>query len=466
MTNNMIRFLPEVTIDNTVYSVAKPSPGHTALGDLQIRWGSAERTNAPDAALATISIWNPDPQKIWDLSLIGRQIIIRAVPAPGVTESPFTIFNGVVTDQSMSRKSKRRGSNDTYGGLICQVTAADIRTQLANTICNIASMPRESSTDRATRILAQFTDTYGQLTGGHALPTFGWGVGDIDAVQSAGRSLADLLDEAYLTYASNWSYSPHSKSILRLSLNALDAPLNFQLDRVGGELIIQVVNDYMSGPEADAAIPGRYCTYGQNLTRSAASEVSQIDVTHKYPVGGQSNGASEDRSVTLRSTMPTAPFTASSARFDTQALGTNLPRWIAINIMSLYDQLRESWEYPEISYREDLAGGFVSRSAAQQLLQSKQTNERIYVTGSWFNRFNTAPVCFVFVGGATSWDGKHWVSTIQPLPMTKAMGYQTPVSWNDLAPTGKTQMHWATPGRRMHDSVTWEDLRFVSKRSS
>lgn len=446
-----IQATPFLTIDGEEYTHDSAPGARRAIADLSISWGTEHLDTPPDAAILTAALWSPEPTDLWRDSLIGRYVTAGfEIPETGTRS---TEFRGVITEQSVKRRSQWRGKSDTYGGLITTFTASDLRAQLANIMPTQASLPRESPKKRLARVLGQFNDRHSQIADvvGPETDVDYWGMPPVDA---SNRNLADLLDAVYLTEGKHWVYWPDARTVSWLAIDPYDAPDKLVLTTHDGELHIAMKVRYIGGDSLDTVTPGRYCQIDDTATRKASDQITDVSVTCYSDTNPE-----DTRPPVAFKSLHSSNAVQASKSITVEIVSPNFANGVGQELIYLYDSLRKDWNYPAITYDSRLSGGFAHADEAYLLLGAQMTNAVHYITGSWFNRLNPTPVFFRYINGVVAWIDDHWEVTIQPVPAVNSVGYQTPICWTELPQKPK----WNQRGSRFNPAVTWEDLRLVSE---
>jgi hypothetical protein len=107
-------------------------------------------------------------------------------------------------------------------------------------------------------------------------------------------------------------------------------------------------------------------------------------------------------------------------------------------------------------------GGFETLAQATLLLAGYETPAAVFLAGTWLPDLGIRPV-FGVMGGTITYTDAAWTVEWNPAPIGVTGTPPPAVTWDDLDPS----LVWddAPNPNAFHDSVTYEDLAFVSSGS-
>lgn len=509
----MRHIYPVVTIGDTEYGRRRETQESAVIADINISWGRDSVYDQAGAATATVTLMSLDPGVLYRSNFLGTKVEIEYSDLPGVLRG--TMYIGVVSEQKMIPREAPDGS---LAGYYAELTCSDIRVQLENSYYEYGSLlPTEPINDRLDRIIGEFDDPYNLLQGSKYsnLPIPSDVTNDLMELinDQEGRSLAELLDEVFDTASSAWTYNPDDRHIYVIPIDTAPPPEKIVLREDAGsprranaksmqkELVLKVVNDYDGETREDGVIPGRYCVSDGELSRSAADEITEIRVNWDW--------INEDGEIQTDTEIATAPgevadFQAASMEKDVMGWSWHAITLIPEKHMNVANNLRDKWVPAPVTYKSSLAretrfpisydeigtrdwddGGFPEDDdVIRTLLTGGASDRRVFISSRREAALEQAPTLYSIVSGEIAYYADkpnhpgYWEIEMQPVPIVERMPPVDPIRWGEIpkvnAGSGSgeitlqpTDIIWNSnaigDGPRIADSVSWQDLKLVSK---
>ena len=208
---------PAVTNDGgqKVFALDRP----TLVDDLAISWGRDDQWTQPDPAVVTFKLWEPYPGT-WLTKIVNDTAMRRGVnivyTEPASAGGPYpgdkSIFQGFTTNVDVVWSVQRTAAGKTAGWMVT-IQAADRSATLGQ--LNWAAgnvLPEETMQNRAVKIRNQgapagIREMYFESRFAPA---------NCKAVPTQDKSVLDMVNAMYTSFADQWCYNPGRNTINRI----------------------------------------------------------------------------------------------------------------------------------------------------------------------------------------------------------------------------------------------------------
>lgn len=437
---------PWVEVDGTRIRCDGAAVGFApvVLDGLEITWGRDDymaHSRPGTAAFAVVDRSRTWADRISARTVLGRRVTI-GWSAEGVADQ--ICFRGRVTDATAR-------PTDRPGEWVISFTAAGRDADLGNILAAPQTWPRESMIVRANRIA--------DMAAPAEIDEFYFYPGSVDILcwplDVGGRDLRRLTEEFYYSMGDTFSYIPSQNVCRHLFRRAYDVVVYF--GRVVGDAVYlwpsATVYDGITYP--GVALPGcQTSTDDPALSAGPNSVVTRCEVTWK----DSTNGFNDWTTVVDTATGDT--YGRRTLTFDSWIDdGIHIDPMIA-EVLARAEHEGASPRHPPVTYdTRYTGGGFHTEQQARALTLAAETQGAAYVSASKFAAWTPDhhPV-FAIIGGTIAHIDGHWRITcrLSTIWRTNAV---VPLRWNQML---SWQLWQRDDDFRFADSVTWNDLRYLS----
>lgn len=468
----------------TAAAITGDLAGRVLIEDVSVRWGTADPLTQPDPSTASLVLLDRSLTWAARANLMRAPVLIEWLPdAPLIAAGVPTgrvYFRGRVTSVAISAPEVFRAPDGSrYRAARVKLGLTSVEVDLANRfVTDGSSWPQETVGARAARIAALAGTTvtvrdYWKTPVAAAVP----------AADLAGKSARELLLQLYNSSGGDrMIWSPHTQTYewMGRRQNSFRGMAMLRGSGRGraGEGIFATCARFSSRATTDTSdlqngtyLDGQFLTGGDELAKTAGQRITRSQVTYTN-VGTNATGTAvtvdplADESVLGRNAI-----TLTSLHTE----GAGSTGYAAVNssdLLAMATQEGAAWRPPPLVFDTALDGGFGAVEQVQLSLRGHATLWRLFVNRSWFSQLAVRPV-FSPIGGTTTYRGGRWIIEYQLAGWASTGGgfsspdpvKQHPIAWDDVDPDPERSMMW-TDGPALtgfHESLTYEDMRFVSQ---
>lgn len=430
----------------------------TILDGLGIDWGATDPLADRQPATASFRLWD-DPLGYW-VSRATTQSVIGVPVVVGWTDGATTrvIFRGRVTTADLELARRTRNDHTTTRGWFVNVTATDKTTDLGNiTFAANTTWPAESAVNRAVRLKQAATNGGMDIAEFYFEPdAVNWPMGLTD---TSNKSVLTLTDEFYRSFGLGWDYRPDENVIrprqpLKLSWYCFLFRLPGTQDRV-------ISSGYFTTSGFGSDTAGYYHTVILGTDAGSTDDLMRLD---------RSSSVNRIELEYLRA--DGSKFRTIGARPATVRTPAQLSSWLNLDSPNQGNSARpfgHTWEvidqaaypaHPPIIWDTRHTGGFYGVEQAFALTRCAHTPAAVRVMSDPFAAALGTMADFQIVGGRVEYADHRWIVTLNPAwPSSRA---NTLTSWADFrANVDAATLTWSDPSARLHESVSWSDVRHV-----
>lgn len=413
--------------------------GVNVIADFSISWGRSGIFESPQSQTLDIELLSRKGDTLHNRSLIGARITVAAVTDDPTGSEEITIYDGVITKQSLRPRSTTRITGDR-AYYLCELECTSVRALLENSTFTDDEMPKENATKRAQRILESFDDKHGLISGA-GVEYFPGAISNMNKVDGfEGETLAKMLDDIFQAFSATWDYSPDIGKLTVTPIRPHDRPVGIIMrpaNRTHGDLIVDVINrntnddDYVH----DASIPGAYSVSDLVVTKDIADQISEVSV--EYPTHQSNDISAGSETITRKSDSELANYSNASMDIQIPYISENWATDIAENYIELSDLMRSRWTPSEMTFKSSIAGGLPA-AGLSTLLVAWGNDTSTVTTGRYSTMFDDRPQLMQIIGGEIEYSRRtnelygDWEITMQPAPIVEDVGYIQPVPWSDV----------------------------------
>lgn len=474
--------LPQVSIGDTLISSGRygsdpgtPWPDQVVVDGFAVRWGRDRVMDQPELATASVTLFDTTNTWTRDRQRIGKLVTIAytgTVPGAGGGDVTQVFFRGRVQKLKAVRKAVRIDGQLVHGTLVT-MPLVSVLNDLAN-ITPTGSWPEESMEARRARLEALAA---GVLPGGVAIrdvwKTPSAGPVDASAQSSVWGHLMDLYNSCG---ADRYVYDPAAQSLSFVPRRDF-----FSLRGLAGLWWNQATEDTLPGRAAQGAYVR---SYQVTPTGGVAGVPAYLDgrAVEADPKDGLEQGP-EHRVSRISLTNPdgtTADFKDRTTLYIIPDVNevTEGTRQVSVDSIVTWnswadvaaDDVRQvarkearAWTLPPLSWDTKRTGGFETYEQAQLFLAGAERNAIVFVQRTWLAGQGIRPVWGV-MGGQIVYRERRWVIDLDLAPVVTTLP-QHSITWEEIddGTPGHEIQWWDEPrGNSLHESVTYEDLRYVS----
>ncbi|MGS7761428.1 hypothetical protein ACVMLG_22105, partial [Escherichia coli] len=267
----------------TVFSSTRP----TLVGELKYVWGRSDVWTQPEPTVLTFTMFDPTGAwlaRVRDRQAIGRGVLVwvdRTGRRPGVRY----LFQGFTTDVDVSRW-RHNTTDGPVNGYRVQVQAVDRSGWLGNISFDAGDAPEETMQLRAVRIRNQAT------AGGAGIREFyfedRFKDGQTRPVTVTDKTVLEMTNEMYQSFADQWTYNPHRNVITRIVSGSLfgaysltlGVPFDDPRKKIGIYPPTWTDPTGQQSPIDQEGYPGAYIGGCDVLAEVALSASTLTDITH------------------------------------------------------------------------------------------------------------------------------------------------------------------------------------------
>lgn len=443
------------------------------LDGLTVSWGRAEVMDQPSPATASFTLF--DPTMTWAVGrdLIGQLVALnRTATKPNVGVLTNAFFLGRVTSAKVTRHSVRSPDGSIVHGTRIAFAASSLLNDLANRIPR-EDWPAETMEARRARIASYCTGVASPVI----IRTY-WGTPNVAPVATANQvSIYDHLQNLYSSCgADRWTWLPWSQQAIQLERRDYGGNGMGQLhwnvagegtgrDGLGAYIWGIARPPYENGLTMvplylDAAMIEFDPQDG--ISKDITSKITRVDL--QYP---ELNNGYQNQTVTQL--VPGVDESVSGVRTN------SVQSLVAFNgfavqasqdLATMAQKEGSGWKLDTFTIRTGLnGGGFDNWDQLTNLLLGAEVIGYWFIQRSWFAQMGIRPA-FAICGGTIQYTGGEWRLDCHVAPVNTNPTPQHPISWSEVDDGSATyQLEWwdGDNPRGLHESVTYEDIVFVSR---
>lgn len=463
LDGEFIRCDTETLNGSPVFSPTRP----TLVGTMRYVWGRADVWTQPEPTVLTFTMFDPTGQwlaRVRDREAIGRPLAVwfdRGGAKPGVRY----LFQGFTTDVDVSRWRHRTTSGPVNGWRV-QVQAVDRAGWLGNVSWDAGDAPEETMQLRAVRIRDRAN------LGGAGIRQFYFEErfkdGPVRPVTVTDKTVLDMTNEMYSTFADQWSYNPHRNTINRIvsgsNFGAYALKLAVVRDDPRKKLGIYPPG-WIDPTGKEQAIdqevyPAAYIGGCDVLAENALAASTLTDITHIVCQWKDKPNGYRDwvTTVVARDTTPRRML-----KFDSWYNDGIYVDPVMADVRTMVTGEGVKPMHPRITWDTKRTNEIPGWDTFESLTLPAGTIRQVVVAASPFTAdLGYAPVWHP-AGGEVEYEAGHWRIAIDLAPSTWAppSGF-TPVTWGEFAAKGWGYADYPlTAGHSLDNSVTYYDLQYV-----
>lgn len=486
MTTAAGRFSPVPIVQVSGFDVASGPGGVNtllAVDGLSVTWGREELLDQPDPGGAHLVLF--DPSRTWATSVDrrGAPVTIRysGVDEAGVTRSAVFFRGRIGGSPIVTPKTVRDPiTGQVVHGSLVELELLGRPVDFGN-ITPTSNWPEETLGQRFDRVVAHVQNRANLLQSGGVMRPF-WR--DPKVAPVAPKDQRTILDWLYAVFDScgqdRMTYQPGPDSIVYLvrkdfgafrGLASLDWQPNAgpDLSRYRqGAYIATTSNLVPAGVNGGAA--GALYLDGAELEYDAGSagitvpeKISTVVLNHQDSLSTPTTWA--DRTVELAVAGVSEVLTGVRTASVDSLVGWNSYADVAASDLArLVREEGSTWVPTDaLRFTTRKSGGFASVDQAAHLLAGHETNAVFFLQRSFVSHYEVRPIYGV-MGGTIAYEREGWDLELVASPIVTYWP-QHSISWEEIdAGTAPYELQWWDEDhqRGLHDSVTCEDLAFVS----
>jgi hypothetical protein len=442
--------VPALTIGGALVA-AGPNPDGTwpalmALAGAQVKWGRDQVLNQPKAGTATVAVF--DPSGVWAAGqdLIGQPVTLSWTWA-GTSR---VYFRGRIAAVDLDRHTARRPDGNLAHGARVTLSCTSLLTDLGNrTVPQWFAEPLSARRDHIAALCAGPVSTVATAASWDAAQLFATDPGKTTALAALGA----LFDACGAT---RYTWNPDTRAVTGVGRRSYPTPGSLTyLARSAAR-----VGVFITSP--DGWIDGDGVIYTGGAGKDMGSRLTRAQVT--YSALNAAGTAREAATVTVQ--VPGADETVVGERaiaVTTAFMDSGWATSCATALAALAAGEASGWRLDPMRWEtRRTGGGFETLAQATLLLAGYETPAAVFLSGTWLPDLGIRPV-FGVMGGTITYTDAAWTVEWNPAPIGVTGPPPPAVTWDDLDPS----LVWddAPNPNAFHDSVTYEDLAFVSSGS-
>lgn len=452
-----------------------PWPDQVVVDGFSVTWGRDRVMDQPELASATVTLfdttntWHKDRQRIGKLVTIGYT---GTIPGAGGGDVSSVFFRGRVQKVQAVRKTVRIDGAMVTGTLVT-MPLVSVLNDLAN-ITPTGAWPEESMEARRARLEALAIDVIpGGVSIRDAWKTPSAAPVAVDAQKSVWDHLLALYDSCG---ADRYAYYPSDQT-----LRFMPRRDYFNLRGLAGLWWNQATEDTLPGRAAQGVYARSFqvtptggtagtphyldgqaveADPGDGIEQGPEHRVSRISMTNP-------DGTTAD--FTSRTTVHMIPDVNERTEGTRQVAVDSVLTWnswadlAADDVRQLARNEGREWRLPELTWDTKRSGGFETFEQAVFYLWGAETASNVFIQRTWLSGYGIRPI-FGVMGGRIRYQRRRWIVGITLAPVVTTLP-QHAITWEEIddGSGGYEIQWWDTPrGNSLHESLTYEDLRYVS----
>lgn len=441
------------------------STDRVALDGVTITWGRSEVLDQPDPATGSLRLFDLSGTFATSRDLRGLtcDLYWRGVnPADGTTVSRAYFRGRIGSPVRVSRKTVQSPDGTRVVGSLVELPLVSILVDLANQVPTTA-WPAETLGARRARVE---TAAAAALPGGVETRSF-WHTPEVPPV--AAKDQVPLYEHLVALYDSSGAdrvtYLPHERKTTYVIRR--DFPTSRGMATLWWNTAVEAATSSRAGKGVYArALNGGHYIDASALEYPAESGITSPDKITRVRLTHQDSGAAyADRTVEL------SVDGTNEARDGIRTVSINsLVAWnawadvAASDLEELSQKEAAEWRLEPLTWRTRLTGGFESYAQAVELLTGAETPTLFFLQGSYLPPYGMRPI-FGVMGQTITYADGGWELEFDVAPLTTTLP-QHAITWEefDNGTIGfEVRWHDDDNPRGMHESLTYEDLAWVSR---
>lgn len=445
------------TRGRTVFSLDHP----TLLGDLTLDWGREDQWTQPDPTVLSFQLWEPWPgtwlQKIKERRAMRRGVLL-VYRHEGDNPGDRILFQGFTTNVDVTQSVQNTTAGPTMGWLV-RIQASDRAGFLGQINWgNSPALPEERMDQRAEKIKNQAASL--GIRQMYFEPRFR--AGTVKSVEVKDKSVLDMMNELYESFADQWCYNPARNTVNRIPTGSTWQPYALKLGKTSADGRIRLYPPAWADPAGGEdpidkqTYPPAFIGACQVQGEVALASSTVQDITHisckwwDKPSGGHD----WTTNVTVRNESPPARLEFSSWFVDGQYID---PIIEDVRKMVVGDGARPM--HPQVRWDTSKTGDVPDWATFESLTLPAQTVRMMVLAGSPFTNATGHPPVWHPAGGLIRYSAGRWDFTVNlsPTSMTLPAGH-TPITANNI----DKRITLDDPnGWRFDHSISANDLYYV-----
>jgi hypothetical protein len=442
-----------------------PAAGPFAVGAASVDWGRDDQLKHPDPSTGTLQVFDASNRWALDQDIVGAPVVLRYVgtadaDTPVTATLDLAYFRGRVGEGVTTRRHVLSWGGQQFDGTLVTLPLRSIMVDLANITPTVA-WPEETLEARRARLAALVARL---IPGGITLRTVGTvgtqpaanfpaGASVAAVAANAQKSLLAHIQSLYdvygsdrciyrqatqsITYGARQLYTGRAAAVLAAyGTGGTGAAAR---GRVGAFIRPAAATDSVT-----TWLGASDLEYGEDRALTSPARITRVQVT--TPTGTVLERlvpGADEQETTARAATLTTPCTI--ALYQAAA---------ADELLSLATRELAEWSLGRVRW-ESGRGGVFTQDQARMLLGGYETNDRLFLQGSFAPLYGLRPIVG-FIGGTITYDNGQWVVEATPAPVATS-DLLHPIAWGgELGPVS-----WGGGAGGFHPSVTWGDLRHV-----
>lgn len=445
-----------------VFALDRP----TLVDDIAISWGRDDQWTQPDPAVVTFRLWEPYPgtwlTKIVNDTAMRRGVnIVYTEPASAGGQYPGdkSMFQGFTTNVDVVWSEQRTVAGRTAGWMVT-IQAADRSATLGQaTFAAGYVLPEETMQNRAVKIRNQgapagIREMYFESRYAGA---------NCKAVATEDKSVLDMVNGMYTSFADQWCYNPGRNTINRIPTGSTWGNYDLKIGKAADSDTLRLYPPpWQDTTGAQSEIDTRQYPPGNlgacKVTGDIALAANTVQSITELTCSWFDKPNNHDWKTTVVAKNDGGP----PARLQWESWfnnGTAIdPMMTDVKTMVLGDGRKPM--HPQIVWDTRKTGLVPDWSTFERLTTPAQTIGMVTLTGSPFSAATGNPPVWHICGGVIAYRAGYWHFTVNLAPTSMPLDpNRTPITPNTVNQTITLD---DPAGRRFEHSVTPYDLYYVS----
>lgn len=471
LVDNVIPLLCYTKVDDDGRPVLR-STWPTLLDSMSITWGRDDVWSQPEPAVCTLTMWEPaemasDPTN-QKYSALWKIVNRKGIRGPLVVQTPrngnndhWTIFRGYITNIDVKPLTVRTERGPTEGWAV-RVQGSDRSAFFGQESGQTMHLNRTTMQERAVDIRIQgsgtlvreiyFEDQYKS--------------GTVKAIDISDKSILDLVNELYASFADQWTYNPHRNVAIRIPSGSTFSPYTLALGITTAESGTNTVRLYpprwvdptgKEDPQDQDAYPSGYIGGADVAGDVVLSSNAVQNITHIACKWFNAPGKPPGDYVTNVAVDDTPQAPKNTLRFDSWYDDGKFIDPIVADVKTKCLQEGARPLHPRIEWDTAKAGDVPDWQTWKTIALSAQTIRMVCLAGSPFSAATGYAPVWHPSGGTTVYEAGQWRFTLDlaPAPFTLS---GNPITFAGLAGSNASTL---TLGQ-LDKSITSFDMQFCS----
>ena len=447
-----------------VFALDRP----TLVDDMAIVWGREDQWKQPDPSVLTFKLWEPWPGQ-WLTKIVQGKAMRRGInvvynepaSAGGNYPGDKSIFQGFTTNVDVYWSVQPTSAGQTAGWMV-EIQASDRSASLGqiNWAAGV-TLPEEKMTARAVKIKNQ-----GAPSGIREMYfEFRFGASSVKAIDPKDKSVLDMTNEMYKSFADQWCYNPARNTINRIPTGSTWG--NYDL-KFGKNSTSNAVRIYppawqdTTGTQAEIdkrTYPTGYigaCDVSGDIRLSASTIQDITEITCNWFDKGTAPGHDWKSTVVVKS----GDGPPTRLEFDSWFINGVAVDPVMQDVKTMVQGDGARPMHPQIVWDTRRAGDVPDWTTFEHLTIPAQTIRMLALAGSPFGAATGAPPVWHLCGGVIRYQAGKWHFTMNlaptSMPLDPNRGQVTPNNVN-------TTLTLSDPNSpHLDKSITPYDLYYVS----